>query len=342
MQSTSYKVDESYKGQRNILVPTRMYSRNAFLNAMHIKSDRYLGVNLDRYVLTFHSDKDATSRDPKEEIPFSHIKSLEADVTKADSSKYYLKVHTDDGDLKFKFNNPRDFHSVVEALRNTIHNDKPFYSATDSYSTHAKNYSDKPTTSQRDTMNANVSSDDEREYHNIDRQKGLHHNQDFREDPRYNATLDKQGNRDEYKYNKDVIKDTYAANKDKVDEQYKVNKDIDKDLAKDQYRYQKAELKDQRDAAMDYNREQYKANKDDIKNYEHTKNDAAYQYGKKNVKKDANDLGDNLKDDYELYKGGTRVEKEIAKDSAKQHVTEGTGNIRSDVQGARNIREGRY
>lgn len=127
MDTNNFAIHEDYRGSRNILVPAKMYSRNMVLGALHLKSDRYLCVDLDRYILTFYKDKAVVDRDPKCEIPFSHITGLDADVTSADKQKYYLTVFTVDGDLKFKFASAADFHTVVDALRNTINqkNNKP-------------------------------------------------------------------------------------------------------------------------------------------------------------------------------------------------------------------------
>lgn len=289
MQTTdqSYKVNESYKGQRNILVPTRMYSRNALLGAMHIKSDKYLGVNLDRYALTFHSDKEASNKNPDHEIAFSHIKSLEADVTKADSGKYYLKVHTDEGDLKFKFNNARDFHGVVEALRNTIHNDKPFYNATESYNTESKKYTDKPAAYNKYDKDE-ISSDDQQDYKSMDKNRNASNlNKDIAKasydtkkdiaDTNYKAFDDIKSKEDDLMKNKkdiytDLNKDLKNDNLDAQKDNYRMNRDLindnrydaglDKDLNKDSYKYNKDAIKDTYSAQKDDINRDYKVNKD--------------------------------------------------------------------------------
>lgn len=410
---SSYKVNADYKGQRNILVPTRMYSRNALLNAIHIKSDKYLGVNLDRYALTFHSDKDSSNKNPEHEIAFSHIKSLEADVTKADSGKYYLKVHTDEGDLKFKFNNARDFHNIVEALRNTIHNDKPFYNASESYNSEAKKFSDRPMVERKDKLNDSISSDDMKDYQNVDKKNmnigrdaaqgsyiankdainsnsnnlgdnrradadfdknrfdaakdfnrdmkkdnldlqkdNYRMNRDVIADNRYDAGLDKNLNKDQFKANKDNIKNEFKAQKDIIDQDYKEEKGFDKDLAKDRYKSNKDSIKDQREVNLAYNKDQFKENKDNIKisekadknrvDYAQDRNEAEYDYAKKNIKSDAERAKDNFKADQDLYKDGDKVDKEIAKNQMKGDFREGKADLKSDVRDAKDIKDRRY
>ena len=78
---TAYRLNQEYKGSKNVCVSTRMYSCNKLLSALHIKSKRWLCVNLERYVMTFHHDSDSTNHKPENEIAFSKIRSIDADVT---------------------------------------------------------------------------------------------------------------------------------------------------------------------------------------------------------------------------------------------------------------------
>jgi len=249
--SSTYKVNTDYQGQKSILVSTRMYSRNTLLNALHIKNDKYLGVNLDRYCMTFHSNKDPTNKNPEHEIAFSHIKSLEADVTQADRGKFYLKVLTDQGDLKFKFRNARDFHQVVEALRNTIHNDKPFYNASDSYRIESQKYYNTPIIARRDFDREVISSDEERGYNAL-------------ADPDREARVRKAQAASHFSLRKDNLQQTYGALDDQkkreddfTQARYDINSDISRDIRKDQLEREKS--------AYNTSKDLFKANKDTIK-----------------------------------------------------------------------------
>ena len=125
----TYKLHQGYSGPKSIVVPVRMYSRNSVLSKLHIKSKRWLGVNLEKYALTFYKDLVPAAKDanPSTEMPFIKITKVEADISKAPEHKYYLIVHTTDGDLKFKFKSVRDFYQIVESLRNTLQNDRPLF-----------------------------------------------------------------------------------------------------------------------------------------------------------------------------------------------------------------------
>ena len=138
---TNYQVNSSYTGAKSITVPVRMYSRNSLLGASHIKSKRFLGVDLSRNMLTFHKSKypqDHTNK--SHEIPFSKVTNIETDVSKASSNKYYMKVHTSEGDLKFKFKNAHDFHNVADALANVTHNSKAIHQTSEEYKTFNSHY----------------------------------------------------------------------------------------------------------------------------------------------------------------------------------------------------------
>lgn len=344
MSTTSaYKVKQDYSGQRNVLVPTRMYSRNSLLNAMHIKTNKYLGVNLEKYALTFHKDKTTISADPEHEIAFNKIKSMEADVTKADSGKYYLKVHTDEGDLKFKFNNAKDFHNVVEALRNTIHNDKPFYDATDSYK---QSVNAKPSATNLKRTNSEISSDEEHDYNDLAAHKKKAAKQDFEEDKNLAKdkfevkkshqvdqfeSLDEQKKREnkmldsDFNNRKDAIDDVKKDQIDLTNDQYHSNKemiesnkyraDLDQQANKDLFKHNKEIVKNDYDLKREHASAEYKANKSVDKDlakdqYKHEKHAA------KDIK--GADLSLN-KDVYKMNKDAIKQHKHIDEDRNDFH-----------------------
>jgi len=312
-------------------VPTRMYSRNAMMNMMHIKSKRWLGVNLDRYVMTFHKNKDGTDKDLKDEIAFNHIKSVDADVSAADKQKYYLTVKTDDGDLKFKFQNVKDFHTVVEALRHTMQNDKPFYTANDTYHTATANTK----TAHADKLNrsnSSISSDDAHDYQLEDKDRdmvkkgikadaslnkdridaeyhadktGLKQNLENREhdymhtDNAVKYSMDK--NESNYKVNRDVNKDDFKANKDNIKADYKETKDY---LEREKSHAHGAE-KDAIKRELSANKDQYKANRDANENVYDANKDINKDMYKNNK--------DNLKDTKDMYKDDLKATKDMTK-----------------------------
>jgi hypothetical protein len=363
----SYKVNQDYSGQRNVLVPTRMYSRNTLLNAMHIKSDKYLGINLDRYVMTFHSDKTCAKGDPGNEVAFSKIKSLEADVTKADSGKYYLKVHTDEGDLSFKFKNARDFHTVVEALRNTIHNDKPFYDATESY---RNSVNVKPHNIDRSRSNSSVSSDNRDEYKAVDGHKAKKEinanrkgyleankecfkaNKDVIEDNKFDACRAKDVNKDMYRANNDMIKNEYDIRRENAKAEYTYNKEINKDAAKRELSIEKEGAKDIREAQISHNKVMYKEHKEGIKVRKdidkevrenlHENNKQAKEFAEENIKDDAEYHKKELKSDIKNYKLASGLDEDIAKNNINADVYNAKDNMRNDLQTANDIRKARY
>ena len=127
-----FRISPNYRGDRNIRVPVKMYSRHSLLMKVGVQSRRWLGVDLDRYSLTFHKDK--FLRDPRDEINFWQIRSVDADISESYRNRYFLNVATIDNSYKFKFRNVRDFYEVVEALRHTLQNNQPFYVTKDDYS----------------------------------------------------------------------------------------------------------------------------------------------------------------------------------------------------------------
>ncbi len=164
MHSSSFNVAQDYRGPRNIVVPCKMYSKKGLLKALHVKSRRWLGIDLDRYVLSFH--KNRGDHDPSEEIHFSRIRSVDADMSKSLDSKYYLSVMTDSHSYSFKFKNVRDFYNVVEALRHTLHNNQPVYVTREDFTKLASLHQNTIMASSnlhQDTAHIDISSDDEAE-----------------------------------------------------------------------------------------------------------------------------------------------------------------------------------
>jgi hypothetical protein len=168
----SYKVNQDYSGQRNVLVPTRMYSRNTLLNAMHIKSKRYLGVDNDRCVLTFYPERMPNHFDAQYEMPFTLITNCTTDLSKADLHKYYLNISSKQGMLQFKFTYFYDINIIVQAIRNIKHMDRKFYTENAEYDRVHGIYQGTANQVTRDRSDS-VSSDDQKEFKDVD--KDEHH-----------------------------------------------------------------------------------------------------------------------------------------------------------------------
>lgn len=167
MQSnSSFNVVPDYKGSRHIVVPVKMYSKKSILKALHVKSKRWLGIDLDRYILSFHKTRGDV--DPSEEVHFSRIRSVDADMSKSDMNKYYLSVLTDNHQYSFKFKNVRDFYNVVEALRHTLHNNQPVFVTREDFvklaSLHQNTIMHTQSNLHQDTAHIDISSDDEADF----------------------------------------------------------------------------------------------------------------------------------------------------------------------------------
>lgn len=126
-----FRISPFYKGPRSIVVPVKMYSRNSFLNAFGVQSRRWLGINLDRFTLSFHRSR--STLDPRNELFFWQIKAVDADMSRSYEDKYFLNIQTIDKVYNFKFRNVYDFFIVVEALRHTLRNNQPFYVSREDY-----------------------------------------------------------------------------------------------------------------------------------------------------------------------------------------------------------------
>ena len=126
-----FRISPNYRGQRNIIVPVKMYNKHSFLRKVGISSKRWLGVNLDKCVLSFQKDK--LIHDPLDEVFFWQIRSVDADMSQSSRSRYFLNITTLDRIFGFKFRNVADFYNVVEALRHTLQNNQPFCVTSDDY-----------------------------------------------------------------------------------------------------------------------------------------------------------------------------------------------------------------
>lgn len=144
-----------------------------------------------------------------------------------------MEVHTDEKTLKFKFKSARDFHSVVDALRNTIHNDKPFYTTQPGYDSTAQNFT---TANAKVSDNSSISSDDAKDY-NLENQE------------RDRVKRAKQNVSDKYNGDRALMKEDYKDNRDNINHNYEVNRDqirhnsgAEKDQIKHEYKAAKDSL----------------------------------------------------------------------------------------------------
>ena len=178
----SYKVNQDYRGQRNVLVPTRMYSRNTLLNVMGVKSKRFLGVDLDRNALTFYPEKSADKYKFKGEyeLPFSLINFIGSDVSKADSHKYYLNVQSKEGLLQFKFAYFYDLKAVVDALKSANYMNQTLYTSNPDYERIHSIYQG-TSNNPKFKRSHSISSDDEKDFKEVDKKQN--HTELRREDP---------------------------------------------------------------------------------------------------------------------------------------------------------------
>jgi len=118
-----FRTTKDWTGSRLIYVPVKMYLQNKLLSAVGLKTQRWLRIDLDRATVSFHHN--LTDIDPKEEISFSMIKSVDADFSEGKSDVYYLNIHGIDGsEYKFRFQNLREFYEVVEAFKHTMRGDQ--------------------------------------------------------------------------------------------------------------------------------------------------------------------------------------------------------------------------
>lgn len=279
-----------------------MYSRNSLLGAMHIKSKRYLSVDLDRSMFTFHKSRDPKdNKDKAHEISFSKLVNVETDVSKAADHKYYMTVNTNEGELRFKFANAQDFHQVADALANVTHSGKAVHQVSDQYKKFNNDYSTNRasynkvvpgtttatatgsttgynTTYPRSRSASSISSDDAKDYKYEDEsrdrvKKAQKWSEEERKDRENNA---KDAQKD---YENIADKDRKEAEKDAKDWQkdqnkaYKEGEKIDKEYNKDQEKYAKDAIdrdekyaKEQQKDFEDQNKDLSKRAQDNIEN----------------------------------------------------------------------------
>jgi len=164
-KNLDFPVAADYKGSRDFTVPVRMYRKAGLMHTLGLKSKRWLRVDLNDSKITFH--KHMLSTDPKEELHFSNIRSVDADFTKGDRSKYYLRVQTDNEHFKFKFKNLREFFAVVNALKSVLRPDQAVYVTKDEYVKAINLHSEtlnKPMISHTSSVIEEITSDEDKEY----------------------------------------------------------------------------------------------------------------------------------------------------------------------------------
>ena len=352
MQNKVYNTHQDFKGNHSVLVPVSMYSRNKLLKFMHLKDNKWLGVDLHRYVLTFHPTCETTNFNPKEEIPFSHIKGLRPDLTQADNQKFYLTVMTEGEDFRFKFNNNKDFHAVVDCLRNTLENGRPMFTSEEGYDETVKRLQ----ASRDHHKSGSVSSDDVEEFNSDGEINDYHKDLDkLHEDhaPHLKQDLEKSDRerlKYQYNHNREEIRQEYARQKDHAKKSYDYNiENIDKDVAKSTYEHDIRQAQVLEEARLKGNREVYEAGKAEIKERErklmeahHEHNKQALKHAKVSLKEDVHRLKDHLQADYNLYKDGSSVEKDVAKTYAKAHLSSTPHEMKVDLKDANEIRKARY
>lgn len=243
-----------------------------------MSSAKFLGVDLDRHLLTFHSTRD--SHDPAHEVPLNRVKGVETDLSSENSGKYYLIVHVDNGDLKFKFRNPKDFHAIVEALRNCLVNGQPIYRAEAHYTAKIGSLLQRVTGIQR---SGSVSSDEEAakkkaeskikkdqleaeakiKAHEAKAEYGAYDDVKKRELEANNDKL-----KDLKSYNKDLKEDALQLERNKLEARYKnlernvYDATLERDLAKNEYEANKARINQEFLKSMEGIERELEANKD--------------------------------------------------------------------------------
>ena len=100
-----------------------MNSKHSFLNALGVTSIRWLCINMDNFVLSFHHTR--TGFYPGNEIGFSQIISVKADLRRSYAREYYIEVYTMEKHYSFIFKDLDDFIVVVEALKHILRNNEP-------------------------------------------------------------------------------------------------------------------------------------------------------------------------------------------------------------------------
>lgn len=272
-----YAVSSSYTGPRVFQVPVRMYSRNSLFGAMGIKSKRYLSVDLDRNMFTFHKSRDPKdNKDKDHEIAFNKLTNVETDVSKASAHKYYMTVNTAEGDLKFKFKNAQDFHQVGDALANVTQSGKALHKTSDQYKKFNNDYSTNKATNIAPGTTGTTGTTGQTTT------TGYNATTRSRSASSVSSDSDK-----EYKYedeSRDKVKKANKDSKEWTEEERKDKEKNAKDAQKDYQNIAEKDIKDSKKDAKDWNKDQEKAAKHDIDNKE--------KYGKDQQKLNENQFKD--------------------------------------------------
>ena len=322
----SYKVNQDYSGQRNVLVPTRMYSRNTLLNAMHIKSKRYLGVDNDRCVLTFYPERMPNHFDAQYEMPFTLITNCTSDLSKADLHKYYLNISSKQGMLQFKFTYFYDINIIVQAIRNIKHMDRKFYTENAEYDRVHGIYQGTANQVTRDRSDS-VSSDDQKEFKDVDKDEhhkrekshsnehhkvlGVHHK---REKSR-SISRDHKDKHEHHKREKSHSNDKHEYHKLQLVHRRQESRSISRSSAASSYNssLSSSEIDDQRksDAKHDYKKSKTETKKEYKEKKEYIKDHHA------EIKKQKSQESDEVDKHYGKRLAHVTKEKKYEKDEAK-------------------------
>ena len=156
--ASNYTINSQYTGDKLVTAPTKIYS--GFAKVLGISKSRFITVDLDKHIVYTVEEK-GKKVDEKEQIAFKDIKQVEVDISKADSDKFYLFIHTNDGKHKYKFNGASNFTSIVEALRGVENDGKPMVTINQDYHNLKGVAKDHPSNKRGDV----ISSDEEDDKH---------------------------------------------------------------------------------------------------------------------------------------------------------------------------------
>ena len=156
--ASNYTINSQYTGDNLVTAPTKIYS--GFAKVLGISKNRFITVDLDKHIVYTVEEK-GQKIDEKEQFAFKDIKQVEVDISKADSNKFYLFIHTNDGKHKYKFNSASNFTSIVEALRGVEYDGKPMVSINQDYHNLKGVAKDHPSNKRGDF----ISSDEEEDKH---------------------------------------------------------------------------------------------------------------------------------------------------------------------------------
>ena len=164
----SFIDDTLPKPKQNIIVRGRMYSKNKLLHALHIKSERWLVVDVERKCFTFHTDKEGVDAKSDAEVPFSKIIKVHGVIQEGVfDNDYYIHITTAEGDLDFKLKAKQDFQNVYSVLKSELNDKINIKSSTKSQATESilgQESVNKAKKEHSGDENSSVSSDDKEDY----------------------------------------------------------------------------------------------------------------------------------------------------------------------------------